>query len=147
MKKFKFSLEAVLRYKLTVEKMQKAALAEANARLEALRREEEELLAAFQRTRLSQNRLLRSGVGSGAEILQMYDRYFMRLREEYAALTRRLEIAEAEREQRMNELLVTMRELKSYRKLRDEQYAAYLKEVEAEQANEISEFVGRQTVT
>jgi chromosome segregation ATPase len=129
-----------------LEKTQKAALAETNARLDALRREEQKLLESFQRTRMSQNRMLRDGSGT-VELLKMYDRYFMRLREEYASLLHRIQITEAEREQRIQELLKTTRELKSYRKLRDEQYAEYLKEVRAEEESEISELVSRQTVT
>jgi hypothetical protein len=54
---------------------------------------------------------------------------------------KKIAIAEAEKDQREAALIVTMRELKAYRRLRDEQYARHVKATRDEEEKEISDLV------
>ncbi|MDR3311068.1 MAG: hypothetical protein LBS90_06940 [Oscillospiraceae bacterium] len=142
MKKFKFTLEAVLKYKRTIEKTQKAALAEVRMRLSALENEREKLRMSVKSAHETLNAAVESG-GGIIDAMRVHGAYVTRLKAEDKELVRRIVVVEAEKDLREAELIATMRELKGYDKLYDEQYLAYLKEVQAEEEKEISDIVSR----
>jgi len=140
MKKFKFTLQALYNYKQTVERLQKAELKRAQQALDDLLSEEQRLLRAYANNERSLEEALRKGENIVAALSE-HDAYFRYLRD--ALIEIRKKIAEAEEVVRLcqERLVLTMRELKTYLKLRDEQYHAYLKEVQAEEAKEMDDLV------
>jgi flagellar FliJ protein len=140
MKKFVFTLQALLNYKLTLERVQKADLSVAEAALRALQEEDRRLDEAFEESKRSLAQALESGFAV-IERLREHDAYFIYIRDEKARLKIEIEEAEVERD-RLREILVrTMKEIKTYNKLRREQYERYLKEVAAEEEKAISDLV------
>jgi len=140
MKKFKFTLQPLHNYKLTVERLQKAELKRAQQALQELLDEEQRLLRAYADNERSLEDALKKGENIVAALSE-HDAYFRYLRD--ALIEVRVLIKEAEEIVRkcQERLIVTMRELKTYLKLRDEQYQAYLKEVQAEEAKEMDDLV------
>ena len=145
MKKFKFTLLALYKYKQTVEKIQLGELRRAEQALRELLDEKQRILDAFAENERSLNRALRQRINVG-EALAMHDRYFKFLRDLLTALEPKIIRAEKVRDRCRERLILTMRELKTLVKLRDEQYAAYLKEVQAESAKEIGDLVSFKTI-
>lgn len=146
MKKFKFTLESIYEYKQTVEKTQKADLSNAEAALRALREKERELDESFERNTLLREEALQQRFGVLDE-LDKFDAFFRHIREEKEALAVKIFDAEDYRARCQEKLMATMRELKTYTKLREEQYKQYLKDVEAEEEKEISDRVSFSAVS
>ena len=140
MKKFVFSLQALYNYKLTVERLQKAELKKAQQALQELLDEESRLLKAYGDNERSLEEALRRGVNVGTALVE-HDAYFRYLRD--ALIEIRIKIVKAEEVVRecQERLVLTMKEIKTYLKLREEQYAEYMKEVQAEEAKEIDDLV------
>jgi flagellar export protein FliJ len=140
MKKFVFSLEPVNRYKLTVEKLQRAELKSAQEALRLLRLEDEALVNAFGRAR---DELLGAISGGAPDVNEFvaYNRFFEGVRDAREALAPRIRRAEDEEEACMARLITTMKELKAYKKLRDAQYQAYMKESDAEDEKSIGDLL------
>ena len=146
MKKFEFSLQSVFEYKQTVEKDQKAELSRAEAVLRELREREQALDEAFRRNSEEQDAVLERGVDIVSE-LEKFAAFFRHVREEKEILRVKIENAEEVKARCQARLIVTMRELKTYRKLRDEQYARYLKDVETEEEKEMNDHVSFTSAT
>ena len=140
MKKFVFTLQSLFNYKRIVEKQQKIELNKAQQALRELREEERRLEQAYADNERSLERALRENIDV-ATALSEHDAYFRYLRDALKALRIRIEKAEEIVAQCQERLILTMREIKTYKKLRDEQYAAYLKEVQAEEDKEIGDLV------
>ncbi|MDR2600689.1 MAG: flagellar export protein FliJ [Oscillospiraceae bacterium] len=140
MKKFVFTLQALHNYKLTVERLQKAELKRAQQALQELRDQEQRLIEAWAHNERSLEEALQKGENV-ATALSEHDAYFRYLRD--ALVEVRALIVEAEEivRQCQERLILTMKEIKTYMKLRDEQYAEYQKEVQAEEAKEIDDLV------
>ena len=146
MKKFVFTLKTVLEYKLTVEKTQKAALAAAEALLRALYAELQQLNEIFDRnSNARETELLAKTADS--QTLQAYDTFFQKLGEEKQELAVRIEKAEAAKLRCQEVLIVTMKELKAYNKLRDKQYQEYLKDVASEDEKELGDIISFSVAT
>ena len=140
MKKFVFSLAAVYEYKQTVEKLQKADLSNAQAVLRALQEEEQRLELAYDNNKKTLEEALAAGTGV-ADALMRHDAYFRYLRDAREMLAAKIIKAEEHKEQCQALLITTMRELKTYENLRAEQYADYLKEVQAEEEKNMGDLV------
>jgi len=140
LKRFKFTLQPLYNYKTTVERLQKAELKRAQQALQLLLNEEQRLLKAWSDNEISLEEALRKGENVGAALSE-HDAYFRFLRD--ALIEVRQLIVEAEEVVRkcQERLIITMKELKTYLKLRDEQYQMYLKEVQAEEAKEMDDLV------
>ena len=140
MKKFKFTLQSLYNYKLTVEKLQKAELKKAQLALQELMDEETRLLNAWSDNERSLEEALQSGENVGTALAE-HDAYFRYLRDALIAI--RIAIAKAQRvvDECQERLIITMKELKAYLKLRDEQYQEYMKEVQAEEAKVMDDLV------
>ena len=145
MKKFKFTLQPLYKYKQTVEKLQKAELKKAQQALRELLDEEQRLLMAYADNERSLAKALRENIDVG-QALTEHDAYFRFLRDALTELRERIIKAEELVRKCQELLIITMKELKTYRKLRDEQYARYMKEVQAEEDKEMGDFVSFNTV-
>jgi len=140
MKKFKFSLQSLYNYKLTVEKLQKAELRKAQQILQELQDEEQRLLRARTDTEISLEEALRKGENVGDALIE-HDAFFRYLRDALIEIRKKIVKAEEVVRECQERLIVTMKELKTYLKLRDEQYQAWMKEVQAEEAKNIDDLV------
>ena len=140
MKRFKFTLQALYNYKLTVEKLQKAELKRAQQALQELLDEEQRLITAWGDNERSLDEALQKGENVGTALSE-HDAYFRYLRD--ALIEIRIKIKKAEEVVRecQDRLITTMKEIKTYLKLREEQYQAYLKEVQAEEAKTMDDLV------
>jgi len=140
MKKFKFTLQALYNYKLTVERLQKAELKRAQQALQELLDEEQRLLRAWaDNERSLEEALFRNE--DVASALSEHDAYFRFLREALIEVRELIVKAEEVVRQCQERLIITMKEIKTYLKLREEQYQQYLKEVQAEEAKEMDDLV------
>jgi flagellar FliJ protein len=102
--------------------------------------EEQRLLKAWADNERSLEEALKKGENV-AEALIEHDSFFRYLRD--ALIEIRLKIVKAEEivRQCQERLILTMKEIKTYLKLREEQYQAWLKEVQAEEAKEMDDLV------
>ena len=146
MKKFVFSLQALYDYKLTVEKEQKAELRNAQQRLKELMAEELRLLNAYAENERSLERALRDNINV-ASALTEHDAYFRFLRDALKEIRERIVRAEKVVAECQARLIITMREIKTYKKLRTEQYHEYLKEIQTEEEKEIGDLVSFNVVS
>jgi len=140
MKKFKFTLAALYKYKQTVERMQKAELRKAQQALQELVDEETRLLRAYADNERSLEEALRKGENVAAALSE-HDAYFRFLRDALTEVRIRIEEAEEVVRQCQERLIITMKEIKTYVKLRDEQFQQYLKEIQMEEAKEMDDLV------
>jgi len=140
MKKFKFTLQALYNYKLTVEKMQKVELQKAQQALQELLDEETRLLKAYADTEISLARTLSENINVG-QALGEHDAYFRFLRDALKAIREKIIKAEEIVRQCQERLITTMKEIKTYDKLREEQLLRHKKEVQAEETKEIEDLV------
>jgi len=140
MKKFKFTLQALYNYKLTVEKLQKVELKKAQQALQMLLDEEQRLIQAWADNERSLEEALRKGENVGAALTE-HDAFFRYLRDALIEVRKRIVKAEEIVRQCQDRLILTMKEIKTYLKLRDEQYQAWMKEVQLEEAKEIDDLV------
>lgn len=146
MKKFVFSLQSLYEYKQTIEKLQKSELSRAEAFLRELQARWQDLEQAFERGKETQDEALRAS-NSVVETLAAHAVYFRHLNEERKKLLPKLREAEEERDRRRQELITTMKELKAYKKLREEQYARYLKEVQTEEEKAMNDLVSFKAIS
>ena len=146
MKKFKFSLQSLYDYKLTVEKLQKAELKKAQEALRILLEEEQRLQDAYAATERSLEKALREGVNVGAALTE-HDAYFGFLRDAIKEVREKIVKAEEYKNKCEALLITTMKEIKTYVKLRAEQYQDYLKEVRTEEEKNIGDLVSFNTIT
>ena len=140
MKKFVFTLQSLYNYKITVERMQKADLKKAQQALRELLDEEQRLLEAYAENERSLEKALRENIDV-VDALIKHDAYFRFLRDALIAIRERIVEAEEVVRKCQEALIVTMKELKTYLKLRDEQYQEYLKEVQIEDDKNIGDLV------
>ena len=140
MKKFVFSLQSLLNYKLTVERQQKADLRKAQQALRELQDEEQRLLRAYAENERSLEEALRKNKNV-VKALSEHDAFFRFLRDALIAVRERIVRAERVVAECQTRLIRTMREIKTYNKLREEQYREYLKEIQLEEEKEIGDLV------
>ena len=140
MKKFKFTLQALYNYKLTVEKLQKAELKRAQQILQEFLDEEQRLLGAWADNERSLEEALEKGENVSNALME-HDAYFRFLRDALIEIRRKIVKAEEVVRECQDRLILTMKEIKTYLKLREEQYQAWMKEVQLEEAKEIDDLV------
>lgn len=146
MKKFKFTLQSLYNYKLTVEKLQKAELKRAQETLQRLLDEEERLENAWRANEIS----LSEAIAAGKHIpttLAEHDSYFRYLRDALIEVRIRIEQAIKVVEECQDRLIKTMKEIKTYLKLRDEQYTDWLKELQIEQEKDMGDLVSFKVIS
>jgi flagellar export protein FliJ len=139
MKKFKFSLQSVDKYKRTVEKLQMGELRRAREVMRELEERRDAFTRELETTEARRAEELDRGLA--AEEFVAYDRYFYRLRSARTALAPRIARAAREVTEREAALVRTKNELKAYAKLRDEELSEWKGEAAAEDALVIGEYV------
>ena len=146
MKKFKFKLAPLVKYKETIERMQKEELRRAQEALRELQQEEQRLLQAYADNERSLNEALEKNENI-AQALSEHDAYFRYLRDAIKEVREKIVKAEQVVINCQEKLIITMKELKTYEKLRQEQYQQYLKEVKAEEEKEMDDIVSFKIVS
>ena len=146
MKKFEFTLQSLFNYKQTVEKQQKAELKKAQQALRELLEEELRLQNAYADNERSLEKALREGNDVTSALIE-HDAYFRFLRDALKELRIRIVEAEQYRDECQERLITTMKEIKTYTKLRDEQYMEYRKEVQTEEDKEMGDIVSFKAVS
>jgi len=146
MKKFKFTLQSLYNYKLTVEKLQKAELKRAQQALQELLDEEQRLIRAWADNERSLEEALRKGENVSAALTE-HDAYFRYLRDALIEIRKRIVRAEEVVRKCQDRLILTMKEIKTYLKLRDEQHQAWMKEAQLEEAKEIDDLVSFKVIS
>jgi len=146
MKKFVFSLQPLFNYKMTVEKQQKAELKKAQQALRELLEEELRLQNAYAENERSLERALRENTDVTSALIE-HDAYFRFLRDALKELKLRIIEAEQYVSECQTRLITTMKEIKTYTKLRDEQYQEYRKEVQSEEDKEMGDIVSFNTIS
>ena len=143
MKKFKFTLQSLLKVKESLEKQQKSDLAVAQARLDAFVRE----LGAME-TRLAEQRAETGKTGAVTSLqLAARDVGFRALYERIDLQKEKVSVAETERQRVRVRLTETMRERKMLEKLRETQQARYKEEVRREEAKAMDDYLSNQLST
>lgn len=140
MKKFKFTLQSVYDYKQTVEKQQKAAVARAEGELRLLEEQEIRLIEDFARVGELRERTLERRVGIIRELAD-FEGFFLSNREQRDEVAARIVRATEIRDNCREQLIETMKEIKGYEKLLENQLLAYKKELADEEEREISDIV------
>ena len=146
MKKFKFKLQPLVRYKETIERMQKEELKRAQQTLRELQAEEGRLLTAYADNERSLSEALENN-DNIVQALSEHDAYFRYLRDAIVDVRDRIVTAENFVRRCQEKLIVTMKELKTYEKLRREQYEAYLSESRKEIEKEMDDLVSFKKIT
>jgi len=146
MKKFKFTLQSLYNYKLTVEKLQKAELRRAQQALQELLDEELRLIQAWADNEKSLEEALQKGDDVGAALIE-HDAFFRYLRDALIEVRKKIVKAEEVVRECQDRLILTMKEIKTYLKLREEQYQVWMKEVQAEEAKNIDDLVSFKVIS
>jgi len=146
MKKFKFKLQPLVKYKETIERMQKEELKRAQEALRELQQEEKRLLQAYADNERSLEEALEKNENV-AQALSEHDYYFRYLRDAIKEVRAMIVKAEQVVINCQEKLIITMKELKTYDKLREEQYQEYLMEAKAETEKEMDDIVSFKVVS
>ena len=146
MKRFKFTLQPLVKYKETIERMQKEELRNAQQALLELQNEENRLLQAYANNERSLSEALEKNENV-AQALSEHDAYFRFLRDAIKIIRERIVRQEEVVLRCQEKLIITMKELKTYEKLRQEQYQDYLKEVKTEEEKEMDDLVSFKIVS
>ena len=145
MKKFSFTLQPLVKYKETIERMQKEELRRAQQILRDLQTEENRLLLAYSANEHSLEEALRKNENVG-QALSEHDAYFRYLREAIKVIRDKISKAELVVQSCQDRLIATMKELKTYDKLKQEQFAEYLKEVQMEEDKDMGDLISFKTI-
>ena len=143
MKKFKFNLESVLKYRESIEKYEKGILSELHAWLAALLEHLEKLYGDYRQTAAEFEKISGEGISvheirSQHAIMENIDFY----------IKKKLEEIEDQRKLIAKQTAVVvraMRESKTMNKLREIKYEQYVKEESKEQEKFIEEYVMHQS--
>ena len=146
MKRFKFTLQPLVKYKETIERMQKEELRNAQMALLELQNEENRLLQAYANNERSLSEALEKNENV-AQALSEHDAYFRFLRDAIKIIRERIVKQEEVVLRCQEKLIITMKELKTYEKLKQEQYQDYLKEVKTEEEKEMDDLVSFKIVS
>jgi len=142
MKKFKFNLESVLKYRASVEKYEKGVLAGLNAKLAELTAELAKLNGDYKKEAESFEKMSAEGISihdirSKHVILENIEFYIQKKTEEIEAQRRLVNKQTAV-------VVKAMRETKTMDRLKEIRYGEYVKAENKEQEKFVEEFVSRQ---
>ncbi len=140
MKKFVFSMMSLLKLKISLEKQQKAELAEAEQRLRIFMQELESINERYEGKRREFSELSESGELRATDFL-VYAKGFEALRDKQETQRLRIQAAELERERIQKKVIEAMSERKTLERLKEKQYSQYLDECNRENELVIGEFV------
>ncbi len=124
MKKFVFTLQSWYDMQLSIEKQQKLELKNIEAELTKRHKELEQLNSDFDRTKGEYCTAVSKGVT--ANRVQDYGTFFDSLKAAMTTIQLEISRLEKEKEQRMQKLVQTRKDIKLLDKLRETQYAEYM---------------------
>ena len=145
MKKFKFTLHALLHLKESLEKQERNNLGAATRRLNELMGERDDMLARRESAQQEYGEKLVSGMR--ALETQQFTAYFRMMKDMLEEQERRIAEAQAEVEACRKRLVEVLREIRMLENLKDKQYQEYLQEAQVEQDKLIGDFVSFQSKT
>lgn len=143
MKKFVFSLQALLHLKLSIEKQEKSNLAAATRKMNALVSEREGMVA--RRDEASALYGAKLAEGMLASETHRFTSYFRMMKDALEEQDGKIRQAQGELDACRQRLVEIMREIHMLNTLRDKQYQQYLQEVQSENDRAIGDFVSYQT--
>jgi flagellar FliJ protein len=146
MKRFVFTLQALLNTKISLEKQAKADLADSQARLRLLFREKEDILLRVQLRRNEWNDDMRAG-GMHSADMATYFVGFRALQELAEAVRKKIAAAERERDRLQKKVVELMGERKVLEKLREKQREEYNELVRQEENKMMDDFLSNQIST
>ena len=126
--------------------MQKEDLRRAQMALRELQAEEDRLLQAYSDNEKSLSDALEKNENV-AQALAEHDAYFRYLREALIEIREKIVRANEAVIRCQEKLIITMKELKTYDKLREEQYQEYLKEAKIESDKEMDDLVSFKVIS
>lgn len=143
MKRFVFTLQVLLKVKLSLEKVQKAEL----NKVQTLLHQQLQQLAAMHTEQREKNDAFQQETSEGItpDRMVVYGHYFEHLREMILEQGKRIEETRKEKAKCQAILIRTMKEIKTLKKLREAQYQEYQAEVAKEEAEAINEIVTYKT--
>jgi flagellar protein FliJ len=142
MKKFTFTLHALLHLKESVEKQERNNLAVLTRKLRDLEAEREAMIA--RRDGAADNYGAKLAGGMAVSETQGFTDYFRMMKELLREQEARIVRASGEIEECRKRLVEILKEIRMLEKLREKQYAQYLAEVQAEEERTIGDFVSYQ---
>jgi flagellar FliJ protein len=140
MKKFRFTLQAALNVKKTLEKQAMGELSETNARIREFERAQAENFALQEEQNTQYRADLEEGINPTGMMFWRWAQLAVRDKIEYQSKV--LEQAEGERARIEKKLIALIRERKILEKLRERQMEAYREEERREAAAELADFMG-----
>lgn len=140
MKKFKFTLEPVLKYKQTLEKKQKAELGRIMAILNQLQEELVLTEGKIGACKTSWAESLRQNRDLAAEMERHY-LYLQLLQGQKQELAEKIATAEEEKKEIQRQLIIYMKEIKTLNRLRTEQLAHHLEEVRKDEEKVLNDII------
>jgi flagellar export protein FliJ len=143
LRKFTFTLHALLHLKESVEKQERNNLSVISRKLHALEAEREEMLTRRDSASASYGEHLAEGMP--VSDTRKFTDYFRMMKELISEQDRKIQDAQVEIEACRKRLMEVLREIRMLENLRDKQYAQYLQEVQAEDEKMIGDFVSFQT--
>jgi flagellar FliJ protein len=143
LRKFTFTLHALLHLKESVEKQERNDLAVATRRFHMLENEREELVQRREGAAATYAAMLTRGMAVSET--QRFTDYFRMMKDLLEEQDRKITEVQEEIEACRKKLVEVMREIRMFENLRDRQYSQYLQEVQAEEEKTIGDFVSFQT--
>lgn len=143
MKKFSFTLQALLHLKESLEKQERNNLAVLTRRLNELLSDRDDMV----RRRENASELYSAKLASGmmASETQQYTHYFRMMKETLEEQAKKIKLVQDDIEACRQKLVEVMREIHMYENLKDKQYQEYLQEVQIEEEKTIGDFVSYQS--
>ena len=139
MKKFVFTLQAVLDISISEEKQQRMLLAQINAKLN----EFENMLSAqqqiFSDCKAKEQSEIKRGISS--KKLEQYSKYQDALRANINELKKLAAVTQREKQKCLDKLVQIKRKIKTLEKLREKQYQQYLAEMRKLEEKQTEDFV------
>jgi flagellar FliJ protein len=143
MRKFTFTLHALLHLKESIEKQERNNLAVATRRLHELEAERDEMARRRESAAASYGEKLAGGMPVADT--QRFTDFFRMMKDTIEEQDRKIAAAHEEIEACRKRLVEVLREIRTLEKLREKQYALYLQEAQAEEERMIGDFVSHQT--
>jgi flagellar export protein FliJ len=143
MRKFTFTLHALLHLKESIEKQERNSLAVITRRMHQLQAEREEMERS--RSEASESYSAKLAGGMAVADTQRFTDYFRLMKDLLAEQDKKIALEQEEIEACRKRLVEVLREIHMLENLRDKQYSLYLQEVQAEEEKTINDFVSYQT--
>lgn len=139
MKKFKFSLETLLKVTRMKKENAEAVFAKAARTLEEARAYQRQLLLEMQRGQQDYEALSREGTKIKIGTLMSYNSFFAWKRDQLENQQHVILVATAEKNKRLQELMAIMKSLKSIEQLKEKRFEEYRAETMREEQNMLDE--------